>query len=392
MDEKKNETELCSGCGTVVLNGIVKDLVEKLVGISGVVKKVTPKVIEHKVTPKVIEQKVTQKNVQELLVQKTKLEKTKGIFLVVGEEGTILTSMDGTTWTSRTFMENTNYESLDLTNVIYVKDTLVVTSRNRIIFTSPDGISWTPLISGSEEYAVGGYKGVTYGSGNFVIVGDFGNILTSTDAIHWSKWTSKNTGSRKFLQDVTYGNGTFVTVGAEGTILNSSDGISWEIRTSSSSWSSTTSGEKIGFYGVGYGNGTFVTVGSLNNNAIILTSSDGIFWTSKKTFEWGGSIRSSPPKTNLWDVTYGKGTFVTVGRGIILTSSDGTAWTVRGTSSNLVLSGKGVYRTLLSVTYLKGIFVAVGSYGTILTSTDGTVWNLRNSGTEKDLWGITYKE
>jgi hypothetical protein len=31
LDEKKNETELCSGCGTVVLNGIVKGLVGRLV-------------------------------------------------------------------------------------------------------------------------------------------------------------------------------------------------------------------------------------------------------------------------------------------------------------------------------------------------------------------------
>ncbi len=32
LDEKKNETELCSGCGTVELNGIVKGLVGRLVG------------------------------------------------------------------------------------------------------------------------------------------------------------------------------------------------------------------------------------------------------------------------------------------------------------------------------------------------------------------------
>ena len=32
LDEKKNETELCSRCGTVELNGIVMGLVERLIG------------------------------------------------------------------------------------------------------------------------------------------------------------------------------------------------------------------------------------------------------------------------------------------------------------------------------------------------------------------------
>ena len=45
------------------------------------------------------------------------------------------------------------------------------------------------------------------------------------------------------LLGVTYGNRTFVTVGADGTILTSSDGINWTTK---------TSGTHSNLYGVAY--------------------------------------------------------------------------------------------------------------------------------------------
>ncbi len=56
-------------------------------------------------------------------------------------------------------------------------------------------------------------------------------------------------------------------------------------------------------------------------------------------------------------VTYGNGTFVAVGNGDLLTSADGITWTSR----------TGPY-AVSSVTYGNGTFVAVGTDGTILTS------------------------
>ena len=76
LDEKKNETDVCLGCGTFQLNDKVRRLVEKIVGV----KKVFT---------------------DELVVQKIEKDKTDGLFVTVGESGTILTSSDGTTWTER---------------------------------------------------------------------------------------------------------------------------------------------------------------------------------------------------------------------------------------------------------------------------------------------------
>src|SRR5207249_602107 len=65
-------------------------------------------------------------------------------------------------------------------------------------------------------------------NGTFVAVGDGklddSIILTSTNG---ATWNSANSGTGKNLRGVAYGNGMFVAVGNDGTILNSLDGADW---------------------------------------------------------------------------------------------------------------------------------------------------------------------
>ena len=58
-------------------------------------------------------------------------------------------------------------------------------------------------------------------SGMYVVVGQSGTILTSTDGTTWSSQTS---GTTQNLNGVSYGNNFIVTEGYNGTILTSSDG------------------------------------------------------------------------------------------------------------------------------------------------------------------------
>ena len=102
----------------------------------------------------------------------------------------------------------------------------------------------------------------------------------------------------------------YVVVGSSGTILTSSDGISWTSR---------TSGTSNGLYGVTYGNSTFVAVGQTGT---ILTSSDGTSWTS----------RTSGISTGLYGVTYANSTFV--------------AWGVLEPSSPPLMEPHGLLRLL----------------------------------------------
>ena len=116
---------------------------------------------------------------------------------------------------------------------------------------------------------------------------------------------------------------------------------------------------------------SYVAVG---RNGTILTSTNGITWTS----------RTSGTTNSLFGVTYGKGLFLAVGvSGTILTSSDGITWTSRTSGTSDLLEG---------ITYGNSTFVTVGIYGTLLTSSDGISWTSRTSGTINDLYGVTYKE
>jgi hypothetical protein len=72
-----------------------------------------------------------------------------------------------------------------------------------------------------------------------------------------------------------------------------------------------------------------------------------------------------------------------IGTQTILTSSDGISWTSRTS---------GTTNYLIGVTYANSTFVAVGYYGSIVTSSDGISWTSRTSGTINDLYGVTYKE
>src|SRR5690606_32402124 len=140
-------------------------------------------------------------------------------------------------------------------------------------------------------------------------------------------WTVVNSGTSQELRGVAYGNGLWVAVGNGGTIRTSTNGTSWTGR---------TSGTSNNLLDVAYANGLWVAAGW---NGTILTSPDGTSWTS----------RSSGTSRDLHCFAYANGLWVVVGLGgTILTSTNGTSWTSRfsGTSGHLCggayASGVGV--------------------------------------------------
>ncbi|MCP4283300.1 MAG: hypothetical protein GY792_02435 [Gammaproteobacteria bacterium] len=248
--------------------------------------------------------------------------------VTVGENGTILTSTDGKTWTARISGTVAN-----LTAVTYGKGTFVTAGQAGTILTSSDGVSWTKRTPGIAEQL----WGISYGNGIFIAVGQRGIIITSPDRVVWTP----RTVAASSLRGVAYSKGTFVTVGWDGRIFSSTNGTTWTLRNSGTN-------KVVG--SVVYGKGNFVAVGS---SGTILTSPDGISWKQ----------RISGTSNTIYRLTYVNDRFVAVGfGGIVLSSSNGVAWT-QHTSGTLDWTNN-----LLGIAFVKGRYVAVGNYGRILQS------------------------
>ncbi|MCX5915935.1 MAG: choice-of-anchor D domain-containing protein [Deltaproteobacteria bacterium] len=247
-----------------------------------------------------------------------------GIFVAVGESGSLYTSSEGAAWKERSSGANQS-----LHDAVYGGGTFVAVGTSGTILTSPDGITWTLRSSGTGH----DLNGVGYGHGIFVAVGDHGAILTSPDGVSWA---ARDSGTHQWLKKVAYGGGTFVAAGGNGTLLTSPDGAAWTLG---------NSGTRGHLEGIAYGKKTFVAVGDT-----ILTSPDGIGWTE----------RTAGTSHRLFGVAYGSGVFAAVAdNGAILTSSDGSEWTPRDSGTHLTLYG---------IAHGRKIFLAAGEKGILLQS------------------------
>jgi hypothetical protein len=197
----------------------------------------------------------------------------------IGAGGKICTSSDSTLASWSCPIPGTP----PLRGVAHGNGRFVAVGDQGTILTSPDGVTWTQQTSGTPNRL----NGVTYGNGTFVAVGERGTILTSPDGVNWSLRSSE-TGS--FLWDVAWGNGLFVAVGSSRTVLTSRDGVNWTrqdagtggdlfgvthgagffvavghpilLSLDGASWVEVPRPTSYALYAVAYGNGRFVAVGS----------------------------------------------------------------------------------------------------------------------------------
>jgi len=247
----------------------------------------------------------------------------------------------------------------------------VLVGANGAIYSSLDGLNWTPQTNPNPSPAVT-LNAARFG-GYYMAAGRAGTILTSPDAI---TWTNQITGTGNDLYAIaSNGAGEYIATGANGTIIVSSNGVNW---------STAASGTSNSVNGVAYGNYVvrYVAVGA---NSTLLTSTDTLTWLPiANTFG------------NLNSVTYGSwivpatgalvSSFVAVGDGgTIITSPDGLTWTAQTPVTTNKLTAVDFGRQ----------FVAVGSNGTVLTSainSDGTLapWLTQSSGTATALSAITH--
>ena len=284
-------------------------------------------------------------------------------FVVVGANGTVLTSSNGITWVRRTTVT-----SNQLNSVVAAGSQLVAVGNGGTVITSPNGVNWMIRSPG----IMTNLNSVTWTGSQLVAVGDNSMVLSSHDGINWSVRNPGIGSDFRLLSGVWNGN-KLVCVGGGVTAVNS---CPWIIITSPDgiSWNNVSSGNCL-LLCITWTGSQFVAGGTdwiglgMTLSPFLLTSSDGNSWGIHYAQPYLISI--------VWNGSQMVGAAVT--RGCINISYDLNTWTeISGISG------------ICCVNYGNGLNIAVGEKGSIQTSPDAVIWTSENSGTTNSLRSVIW--
>ena len=272
-----------------------------------------------------------------------------GKFVAVASSGSgnrVMTSANGTYWTSRTSASNSNWQG-----ITYADGQFVAVGSNAVM-TSPDGITWTSRTAPNGEW-----QAITNCGGLFVATATWGSnyVMTSTNGIDWTVRTPAFTWSHDAVA-CSASVPRFVSVSQFGRGWSSADGIS--------NWSIQNPGAIVDIRTVAFGAGRFSWLEYSTNtgNRYGAYSTNGVNWTNT----------ASAPANQWRYITYGGNKFIAVAEGGVNSrsaySADGANWTL----------GSGVpNNSWQGVAYGANKYVAVANSGTdnrVMTSSDGQSW------------------
>jgi hypothetical protein len=136
---------------------------------------------------------------------------SNGLYVAVGQEGTVVTSSDGINWTVQDSGQLNN-----LLSVTYGSAGFLAVGPNGTVLTSPDGVNWTQQNPGTSA----SFESATFGNGYYLITGANAVVMTSPDGVNW---TSRNIGATggQTLYGSAFLNDRFDVVGSSGTVIES---------------------------------------------------------------------------------------------------------------------------------------------------------------------------
>lgn len=255
---------------------------------------------------------------------------------------------------------------------------------NDIVYSTDDGGSWTIGLSQATSNMDYSAKAASFGNGKFMFGGGdtSGNsiMFSSTDGISWTPVTVPNIGP---LNGIVYGAGNhwLATSGAlsgNNCMLSSNNGVTW---------TAATAAGVDQFYGnpMYYTGGTFAAIGAaLSSGGLVLTSTDdGATWTATPFTQDDFGMTVQPPAW-IFDGTNfiaGGSSGVTFDPAVLI-ASDAISLTTAA-----IRSLAGVMPASDSVAALVkggGTYVAFGNTNgvhEVASSTNTIVWIQGNNGT-----------
>jgi hypothetical protein len=350
-------------------------------------------------------------------------------YVAVGIYGTILTSVDGVSWS-----EATTGSAASFLGVAWSGSQFAVVGSPSAVMTSSDGLSWTNRTAPEANQSV---RNVVWNGSEFVAFGLMSEVWASADGVTWE---ARSTGAYSSITTGGFANGELFAIGPSVDFTNlyrSVDGMTWS-RTIASGWIRAVASNGVVLVGVGesgsahlagegvewirsqdpFGDedirsltahGGLVIAGT--SGGVLAKSTDhGMTWEAVPSVDdgwvneaaWNGSttsplllaVRSSSVMVTAdgetWTETAGSflsgpywgsnGRFLRQERNGISSSLDGATW------DYLIFDSATRYR---GMAHAFGMWIAAGADGSISTSTDdGATWTPQVSGTSADLWGV----
>jgi hypothetical protein len=315
-------------------------------------------------------------------------------YLAVGSGGAMFTSPDAQTWTALPSQSNcTPASSGSLRAADYGWRTFVaVGDSGTICFSGPtsQNSSAVPLVSAPDPATANWFKATTSplsttsgpnlyavatnqsawnaSAGSHVAVGSGGTVIRSSDGQNWTLSTATS-ATTSDLYAVSYNlcglaKWYWVAVGASGTILATSD------TSGATGWTTVSSGISSAIRGIActpnstpsaLPGGTPATTIPLwvavGDGGVLLTSTDGMNWSTPANFTVDGANATSfPGNVNVQKVIFGS-QFVAIGDGgKIYTSLDGAAW---------ITQASGIAGNLYGLAQTQGNRVPNGTFGVV---------------------------
>lgn len=268
-------------------------------------------------------------------------------FLLYSWNG-VYTSVDGVNWGFD--YVNSNYNKPN--DLIYYKDEMIAVSSNQNgisdIAKSKDGITFEEV---PEVVSAQRYNDIVWGNGNFIVVGNKGNILQSFDGVKWNK-LDEEFGS---ILSVDYGPMGYVASSVLGKIYFSKNGDVWTLANVPELPDNTTWINYIKWVSDRYI--------SVSEYGEVLSSRDGLNWQQvykmnnidNRRFSIQDIVRDNK-NTIIYNYDYESR------KTIIIKTSDYNNWDIYE-YDNLI---KGVI-------YVDGKYYGMGERA-IMTSSDGVEW------------------
>jgi hypothetical protein len=283
-----------------------------------------------------------------------------------GGGGVVCTSTNGSAWTARSVPNPLNVFLFDVTwdgtrFITVGQDFDSVTAHDwvGVVFTSPDGITWTrqyqSTVGATPLYCVAS-------SGSAMVAGGRKNtLLRSTNGTSWTPVTAPGVTTLQMFEGAAYGNGTFFLAvhnyDATATPYPYNGGSLVFTSTDGQTWSSCTSG-----------NGIDNSWEDMRRSAWLNNRFVSSGWYSKVRISQDNAqtfTSNRPNNEEMFGLAYGAGLYFGTGKDLDsgallnLISSDGNAWTIAGAPSTHQQNGAAFFAST---------FITVGPSGEIWQS------------------------